>query len=244
MQAFALSQELSARAYLVDLDGTLICDRKPLPGAASLLGALADRFVLVSNDSEHTPAQLATMLARIGLRIDGDRILLAGTSALDMIARERHKPRVMLVGSTALRRYGRSLNLEITDRDPDVVLVARDRRFGFGKLTVVANAVREGAELMVANPDLTHPGRAGSIVPETGALMAAILACTGPVPYRVVGKPEPFLYERALEILGVEAADAVMIGDNPRTDGAGAEALGMGYVGVKPGQPIELPGAW
>ncbi len=41
------------------------------------------------------------------------------------------------------------------------------------------------------------------------------------------GKPNPRIYERALELAGAQAADAVMVGDSPDTDVAGALALGI-----------------
>lgn len=42
-----------------------------------------------------------------------------------------------------------------------------------------------------------------------------------------VGKPHPGSYRRALDVAGVEPAAAVMVGDSPDTDVAGALALGM-----------------
>jgi len=44
------------------------------------------------------------------------------------------------------------------------------------------------------------------------------------------GKPHPRIYERALEVAGAQAADAVMVGDSPDTDIAGALALGIAAV--------------
>lgn len=237
-----MNQPWQAQAYLVDLDGTLISDRKRLPGADRLLALMGGRFVLVSNDAEHTPAQLARKLRRMGLAVDADRILLAGTCALDMIARERPNARVMLFGSAVLQAYGSDLGLEMTTRDPDVVLIGRDRAFSYAKLSMAANAVRAGAELIATNPDLVHPGPQGAVTPETGALLQAVLACSGAVPYRIVGKPEPELFQRALSLLGVAASDAFMVGDNPDTDGAGARRLGMGFVAVEPGYPQALLG--
>jgi HAD superfamily hydrolase (TIGR01450 family) len=231
----------AAQAFLVDLDGTLISGNKVLPGAVGLVEALQDRLVLISNDAEHTPWQLARALNRMGLRIAAERMVLAGTTALDMIAQERPGARVMLLGSRALRLYAQRAGLQPLRDDPDVVLVARDRHFSYGKLAAAANAIRHGAELIVANPDLVHPGEAGTVVPETGALLSAILACAGPAPYRVVGKPEPELFRRALACIGAAASEAVVVGDNPATDGAGADRLGMRFFCVQQGLTQALP---
>ncbi|UWU19478.1 HAD hydrolase-like protein (plasmid) [Rhizobium sullae] len=222
---------MQIRASLIDLDGTLINGQGLLPGAKELL-ARFDHFALVSNDSEHTPVHLANRLCGLGLSISPEHILLAGAAALESIAKERPDARVMLVGSTMLSQYGQDLGLHFVGHDPEIVLLARDRNFTYAKLAAASNAVRSGAELIVANPDVTHPGQDGDVVPETGALLAAVLACAGDVPYRVIGKPEPYLFERALNRLGIRPADAVMIGDNLLTDGVGAERLGIEYIDV------------
>ncbi|WP_157929606.1 HAD-IIA family hydrolase [Phyllobacterium zundukense] len=216
---------------MIDLDGTLINGHSLRPRAKELLCRF-EQFALVSNDSEHTPAQLANSLRELGLSISPEHILLAGASALEIIAKEHSGARVMLFGSTMLLQYGQDLGLHIVTHDPEIVLLARDRNFTYAKLAAASNAVRSGAALIVANPDVNHPGQHGDVVPETGALLAAVLACAGDVPYRVIGKPEPYLFERALNRLGIRPADAVMIGDNPLTDGVGAERLGIEYIDV------------
>ena len=227
-----MQQLHSAKGYLVDLDGTLISGGAALPFAASLLGSLGDRFVLLSNDAEHMPEQLSRFLRTLNLHVPPQRIVLAGATAVDLVARELPGAKVMLLASTVLRTYARRIGIELVDTRADVVVLGRDRQFNFARLAAAANAVREGAELIVANPDRTHPGKEGTIVPETGALLSSILACTGDVPYRIIGKPETPMFWRALRLLGTEAGDTVMIGDNPETDGRGAAQAGMAFVHV------------
>jgi HAD superfamily hydrolase (TIGR01549 family) len=43
-------------------------------------------------------------------------------------------------------------------------------------------------------------------------------------------KPSPLIFEAALELVGVDAAEAVMVGDSPEDDVAGALAVGMGAI--------------
>lgn len=224
-----LPNVLSARGYLIDLDGTLMSGRHLLPGARELLDRLAGRFAIVSNDSEHTPPQLASRFADLGINVPVDRIILAGTCTLEAIAQRHPGARVMILGSTQLRAYGRRLKLDVDGPDCDVVVVARDRQFSYGKLAAAAEALARGASLYVACPDTTHPGPSGQPVPEAGALAAAVLACAGPVAHTVIGKPEPALFLMGCKRLGIEPGEGVMIGDNPLTDGAGATALGMTF---------------
>jgi putative hydrolase of the HAD superfamily len=44
------------------------------------------------------------------------------------------------------------------------------------------------------------------------------------------GKPHPDIYRRALELAGASTGEALMVGDSPDTDVAGALALGIGAV--------------
>ncbi|MGO4674871.1 HAD-IIA family hydrolase [Bosea sp. 2YAB26] len=220
---------------LVDLDGTLVRGRQMLPGANAFLESLDGRFVIVSNDAEHTPLELSRALKRLGLTIAPRRIVLAGSTALDEIARRQPRARISMMASKSLMIHARDRGLVPVQERPDIVFLGRDRHFSYERLMLAANAVRGGAELVAANPDLVHPGPDGAVVPETGALLAALLACTGPVPYRIIGKPEPALFEAGLALLGLSRNAVLMVGDNPATDGEGARRLGLRYFELRDG---------
>jgi HAD superfamily hydrolase (TIGR01450 family) len=232
--------DLTAAGYLIDLDGTLISGRSILPDARRLLGAVAGRFVIVSNNAEHTPAQLSRGLNSIGLTIPPESIVLAGTCAIDRIAADYPGASMMLLGSAALKRHATRKGLRLNTTRPDIVLVTRDRQFSYGKLAAAADALSDGARFYVAAPDLSHPSPTGKPVPETGALAAAILACVGALDYTVIGKPERILFEMGCQRLAIDFVDAIMIGDNPLTDGLGARRLGMRFHQVQGGM-VRLP---
>ncbi|HUH77571.1 MAG TPA: HAD-IIA family hydrolase [Devosia sp.] len=224
-----------AAGFLVDLDGTLISGNLVLPDANWLLAHAADRYMLVSNNSEHTPELLCRHLRRMGLPVHPDRIVLAGTSAIDLIALNHPGASLLLLGSPALRNYAKRQGLRMDGTSYDVVLVARDRHFSYVRLARAAEALSKGARLYVACPDRSHPGSHGQPVPEAGALAAAVMAAAGVTEHVCVGKPEPLLFEAACTRLGIAPRDAIMIGDNADTDGEGARRLGMHFVHVRNG---------
>jgi HAD superfamily hydrolase (TIGR01450 family) len=231
----AMGSLQDVRGCLVDLDGTLVRGREALPGASAFLDALEGRFVIVSNDAEHTPLELSRGLKRMGLQVDRGRIVLAGTVALEEIARSRPGARILMLAGKSLMIHARDLGLLPVAAGADVVFLGRDRHFSYKRLMAAANAVREGAELVAANPDLIHPGPHGTVVPETGALLAALLACTGPVAHRIIGKPEAALFEAGLALLGLPKHAVMMVGDNPATDGEGARRCGLRYFELRDG---------
>ncbi len=216
---------LTAQRVLADLDGCLAAGNRPLPGAAELAARLGARLFVVSNNSSDTAASLSAALAVSGLEIPPSRIRLAGETLLRTLAAERPGARVLLAASGALPALAQELGLVPDDARPEVVALCRDTSFDYARLEAIAAALAGGAALWAANPDATHPGAGGRIVPETGALLAAVQAVAPQVRPRLFGKPQPALYLAALD--GLDPDAAVMLGDNPATDIAGARALGM-----------------
>ena len=224
-----------ADALLIDWDGCLSLGGRMQPGAIDLLDEWRDRVVILSNNSTHLPRQIGQMLKDAGLALPEERILLAGHETIRHVA-SQGPCRTMILGDTRLRTVARGLGLTLVRDAPDIVILLRDTRFTYGRLERAANAIAQGARLIVANADLTHPGPAGLLVPETGALLAALVAATKgrAADHELIGKPGPMLFRRACAVLGVMPDRAVMIGDNPDTDVAGAAAAGMPAILLDP----------
>lgn len=231
----------AAKGILLDWDGCVAIDNRVLPFARKLIARHADRIAIVSNNSTHLPCDFADILAQQGVRVSHERIFLAGVEAVRHVAACRGM-RVMLLSAPKIRRYAIDLGVALVRQRPGVVLLMRDTRFTYAKLELAANALRAGAKLVVANADLTHPGLHNRVVPETGALLAALLACVGEaqVHRHLIGKPGPMLFERACAYLGVAPEEAVMIGDNPDTDGDGAVNAGIRPILIGGHSPLRL----
>ncbi len=228
----------SRRAVLVDLDGCFLAGDRLAPGARELAALAGDRLAVVSNNSTDDPVQVAAALARLGVTLPAARIFLAGATAVERLAATRPGARTLLLATAPIRDLAAARGLRPTDDDAELVLVCRDLDFAYPRFERAVRALHGGAELWVANPDLTHPDADGAPVPETGAFLAMLTACVTPRHLTVIGKPEPPLFESALAACGVAPGDAVMIGDNPATDGAGAAALGIPFLQIG-----RLPGA-
>ncbi|OJH51641.1 hypothetical protein ATN81_27790 [Agrobacterium pusense] len=217
---------------LFDLDGTLISGGKVLPWAHALIEKSRGKFAIVTNDAEHTATEIAALLQNLGIPVSAHRIVAAGMEAIRQIATDMPSARISMAASDSLQEYAIRLGLDVLDLKPDVVLIGRDRAFSYDKIRTLSNAVLAGARLVICNPDRSHPAADGSIVPETGALAASVLACTGPVPHDIIGKPQPGLFLTGMNLIGSTPARTFMIGDNPETDGKGAAGIGIRFIHV------------
>jgi len=231
----------AAKGILLDWDGCIAVGNRVLPTARKLIARHAGRVAIVSNNSTHLPCDLEGILAQQGVWVPRERIFLAGTEAIRFAAASGYG-RIMLFSSERMEDFARELGLDLVHDDPELVLLMRDVDFNYGKLELAINTLRSGAELMVANADMTHPGPMDRLVPETGALLAAVLAGCGDLDLspRMIGKPDPLLFLNACRQLGVGPHEAVMIGDNPDTDALGARNAGIRSILVGNKSPLSL----
>jgi HAD superfamily hydrolase (TIGR01450 family) len=216
-----------ARGFVIDLDGTLIAGRRVLPGAAALLEHCAQRYVIVSNNSRDTSQSLQHTLMTAGLQVDAERLVLAGEQTIRRVAACYPGARIRLLSSKLLETFAKDQGCLLVNAEPDVIVLGRDIHFSYLKLATIVNELRQGARLVVTNPDLSHPACDGSLIPETGALMQAVIACSGVAPDEIVGKPGRLMFAEAIRRLGTAADATLVIGDNPDTDVLGAARLGM-----------------
>ncbi len=194
---------------------------------------------MATNNSTHSPQQIARRLARHGFQIPAERVVTAGFALVDHLAATSPAVRILPILPPVLRRYGEERGLAfVSAPEADVVALGRATSFCYRDLSAGANALARGARLVVSNLDLTHPGERGLLVPETGTVAAALRAAaedalSRPLHVEVVGKPSPALAHVALARLGRDPGGRVVVlGDNPSTDGALAAAIGATFVQV------------
>jgi HAD superfamily hydrolase (TIGR01457 family) len=203
--------------YLIDLDGVVYRGNELLPGAGDFLNWLATnqkKYLFLTNNSFATGEQILSKLARLGVATDGAHLLTAGQAAVQNIARRVPGGSVYVVGAQPLIELVEAQGLVAVAPDStvaDAVLVGLDREFTYQKMTNAANAIREGALFVTINRDPVLPV-VGGFLPGCGSLAAAIETASGVSP-EVVGKPEPMLLQEALELLGSQPEEAVMVGD-------------------------------
>ena len=226
---------MGADGILLDWDGCTALGGSLRPCALEFIRANRDRLAIVSNNSTHLTEDFQEILGRHGVELRPDRVVLAGVETLHRATAFAPAPTLVL-SDARIKAYAKLIGINLVNEEPEIVVLLRDTRFSYARLQRAANAIQNGAKLIVANGDATHPGRNGMLIPETGALLAALTTCFGrdTPPPEIIGKPAPYLFTKACEALGVTPDRAVMIGDNPDTDLAGARALGMGACLVGP----------
>lgn len=226
------------KAFVFDLEGVFFAGDEVMPGGRELMRAVKERGLphrFITNISRSAAADVRAHMARLG--VDPGENLIVG--ALDRVGSFLRKTcgsgRAYVLGTDALKNAVASGGFEALGEDEeeqaDVVVVGLDERLTYRTLSAAARAVSRGARFVAMNPDARLPREDGGFSLGGGAIVAAVRAAAGREPV-FFGKPEPFLFEEALAELGVEPGEAVMVGDNLRTDVAGGRNVGMATVWV------------
>ena len=111
----------------------------------------------------------------------------------------------------------RDVGFEITDHNPDYVVVGESDNYSHEDICLATRLVHKGARLICTNSDVADPVENGAIEPSGGAWVSVIEVATGKKAY-FPGKPNPLMMRSALDRLNLHSSEAVMIGDRMETD--------------------------
>ncbi|MGP6172726.1 HAD-IIA family hydrolase [Corynebacterium sp. A21] len=223
-------------AYLTDMDGVLIREGEMIAGADRFLRELEDNripYMVLTNNSIHTPRDLSARLRSSGLDIPAERIWTSATATAHFLASQNKIGTAYVVGESGLTTGLHAAGWILTDASPDYVVLGETRTYSFEAITTAINLITAGARFICTNPDVTGPAPHG-ILPATGAVAALITAATGMAPY-YVGKPNPVMMRSALNTIGAHSEHTVMIGDRMDTDVRSGLEAGLRTILVRSG---------
>ena len=234
-------------ALLLDAYGVLNDDEQALPGAAEVLRWLDERgkpWFVVTNDASRLESTCAARFARLGLRVQAERIVTSG-SLLEaaMAGRGLHGARCINLGTedsaAYIERGGGVVVPWDGSKGVDAVIVADDDGYPFlpaveGTLSAVARSVDAGHEvtLLLPNPDVVYPKRGRAYGFTSGAVALLLEAgwrrlfgAGAGLDFEKLGKPHAPLFTEAMR--RADTRHVVMVGDQIETDIRGARWAGI-----------------
>ena len=224
------------RYLLIDIDGVLKRGDEMLPAANRFIDWLRERqigFRLVSNNATRTPGEAAKSLASSGIPVAAADFLTSAIATALYLHKHDPEASVYVVGQEGLHIALQQAGIRLTEDNPDYVVVGLDRTLTYEKLARASLFIEKGARFIGTNPDTSFPTERG-LEPGAGALLAALTAATGKQPL-IIGKPEPFMLELAMQQLGGTQRDTAVLGDRLDTDIFGAERLELASILVLTG---------
>lgn len=206
--------------YLIDLDGTIYRGSEPIPAGRRFVEQLQARqipFLFLTNNTTKTPETVANRLANeFSIHVGPETVYTATLATIDYLNDANKGKKVYVIGEPGLIEPILAAGYVWEEETPDYVVVGLDTDVTYEKFVVATLAIQKGATFIGTNPDKNIPTERG-LLPGAGSVIAMIEVSTQQKAI-YIGKPEAIIMEKAVETLGMEKANVLMVGDNYTTD--------------------------
>jgi HAD superfamily hydrolase (TIGR01458 family) len=215
------------RGILLDIDGVLHVSMQPITEAADTLRWLDQhgyRTRFVTNTTTASRATLAQRLAAIGLPLTEQQLITAPVATANYIRQHYPGKRcwVLSKGDTEADFAG----INLVESNAEVVVIGgAEELLSYEAMNAAFRMLMDGAVLLAMHTNLYWRTSEGLRL-DSGPYVHALELATGKQAI-VLGKPAPPFFDQALQSIGVEAAEAIMVGDDLENDVRGAQQAGL-----------------
>jgi 4-nitrophenyl phosphatase len=224
-----IHQLTNIKALVLDMDGVLWRENDPIGDLNAIFTRFNDaglKILFATNNASKSPQQYVEKLAGMGACIKPEQIITSGMGVAYLL--KKRFPQggpIYVIGETGLVTALQDAGFYPSENNPIAVVGGVDRQINFNKLKAATLFIRSGVPFYFTNPDKTFPTPEG-LIPGAGAILAALVTATDVEPV-IAGKPNPTLYEFALELLGTCPEETLAVGDRIETDILGAQRAGL-----------------
>jgi len=231
---------MTLRGAIVDLDGTVYRGGSLCDGSATGVESLRDaglNLLFLSNNPLKDGEQYVERLTELGVDVRPGEACSSGVITTEYLRAEHAEDQIFCIGADGLREQFHAADLRVTDEPQaaDVLVASWTAEFDFGDMRDALAAFDDQTAFLGTDPDRTFPMEGGTVVPGSGAIIGSVAAVVGEQPDAMLGKPSDVARDAALDRLGVDAEECLIVGDRLDTDLEMGERAGMTTVLVLSG---------
>ena len=222
---------------ILDMDGVLWRAKTPLCDLPDLFEKFKQnniKVTLATNNGTQTILEYVKKLAGYGVKVEEWQVVTSPMATAYLV--KKLMPNggpVYIFGSPALVSTLGDHGFFHSEEDPRAVVAGLSLDFNYERVKNASLMIQKGLPFYFTNPDPTYPTNEG-IVPGAGTVLAALEAASG-VKAQLAGKPQPFLFEVAMERMKLKPEEVFVVGDRLNTDIVGGWKAGCKTVFVLTG---------
>lgn len=201
------------------MDGTIHLSGQIIDGAVEAISRMRKqgRVIFITNNTSVSRNDYVEKIARFGLEVTENDIYTAGNATIDYLNKNHPNKRVFLLGTDNLRAEFSGSGINITQRNPELVVIGFDTDLNYENLSKTCAFIRSGVPYLLTHPDINCPVL-GGYIPDVGAINALIEKSTGKKPFVICGKPYTAIGEGIKQMTNSQNNEVAMIGDRLSTD--------------------------
>jgi HAD superfamily hydrolase (TIGR01450 family) len=227
------------KAFIIDLEGTLVSSGTPLPGSVAFIDILNSNsipYYVITNTVSKTVEQMEENLRNNGLNILQGRIINPIT-VLNHYMMENEITSYYFVGPEYLKKLIRKSNDHVKNPEYIIFCDFENIECNYEKLNRIFQYIKVGSKMIAASYSNYYISK-NEYKMDTGIFVKMYETLSNERAV-IMGKPSSIIYRMALNMLKLKSNDTVAIGDDVLTDIAGGKELGIKTILIKSGKYIE-----
>ncbi len=226
---------MAFKGVLLDLDGVLCVGDHPIQGAPETvrrLRALGCPCRFVTNTSTLSRASLQQKINSLGFSIAEQELVSAPQAALLYLAQKENPVCRLLLADDVKQDF---MALPQSDADAEYIIVGDiGDAWSYRLMNEVFNSLMNGAKLIAIHKNRFWQTEHG-LQMDIGGFIDA-LEYASKTKATIIGKPSADFFRMALSTMGLQPAEAAIIGDDIDADVGGGQQAGLKGILVRTGK--------
>ena len=220
---------------MFDIDGVLEFQGEAYPGAVELLDFLRKKGVkirILSNSTLKSRKVCTARLNRHGFRVSEEEVITASWATARYLRTLKPKSCWVMLKGRGVEEFK---EFEMDDEAPEYIVLGDYREgFKFENMNKALKLLLQGTKLIVMIPEKVDHSLGGLEL--TVGAYGKMLEDAAGIKATYIGKPSTYMFDIALDSMGIDRTKILMVGDRVTTDIIGARQAGIPSVLVKTGE--------
>jgi inorganic pyrophosphatase len=231
------------KGVMFDIDGVLEFQGEAYPKAVELLETLRKKGVsirILSNSTLKSRKVCTEKLNRHGFGVTEAEVITASWATARYLRTLKPKSCWVMLKGKGIDEFK---EFKLDDQAPEYIVLGDYREeFRFENLNKALKLLLQGTKLIVMIPEKIDHSLGG--VELTVGAYGQMLEDAAGIKATYIGKPSAYMFDIAIDSIGIDRSEVLMVGDRVSTDIAGARQAGIPSVLVKTGEfkPDDLEG--
>ena len=213
------------KCFILDMDGTIYLGNGLFPFTKDFLKKVEDtgrEYYFFTNNSSKSQQAYIEKLGKLGIQIKKDQMMTSSHVIVKYLKEHYGGKSIYVLGTSSLIQEFQYFDMNLTEEDPDIVVLGFDTTLTYEKLSKACHYIRNGCIYFGINPDWNCPMEGGAFIPDCGSIAKLIEASTGRFP-EFFGKPSKHTLDYIIQETGYKPDEIAIVGDRLYTDIAVAD---------------------
>ena len=213
------------KCFILDMDVTIYLGNELFPFTKDFLKKVEDtgrEYYFFTNNSSKSQQAYIEKLGKLGIQIKKDQMMTSSHVIVKYLKEHYGGKSIYVLGTSSLIQEFQYFDMNLTEEDPDIVVLGFDTTLTYEKLSKACHYIRNGCIYFGINPDWNCPMEGGAFIPDCGSIAKLIEASTGRFP-EFFGKPSKLTLDYIIQETGYEPDEIAIVGDRLYTDIAVAD---------------------